>query len=482
MIPLQPIFFTIGIFLTCLAGMMVIPGLLDWVNKDYNWSAFAISTLITAFMGLLLTFANRPSDRVVLSVRETFILTAVTWGAVAFFAAIPFVLTNTTGTLTDAFFETISGLTTTGATVMTGLDFTSQGILLWRALLQWFGGIGIIVMAITVLPLLRIGGMQLFRSEFSDRSEKILPRVSQIATAILATYVFLTLLCIGLLYAAGMSLFEAICHAFATLSTGGFSTSDSSIGYFNKPLIEIITMIFMLVGAITLTLFVQSVKGKPKAIWQDSQARAFLSVTLISILLMTVWLIHIDMPFWNALRHSSFHIISMITTTGFVAGDFTAFGLFPILLILLLMMVGGCTGSTAGGVKILRYQILLSVIKSHIYQLRRPHGVFTPTYNKKPIPEGVATSVFTLFGLYMLSFALLSLGLSLYNLDLATSISAAASCLNNVGPGFGALIGPYGTYAPLPDGAKWLLMFGMLLGRLEYITILILFIPSFWRD
>ena len=460
----------------------MIPAVADWVMGDYNWLAFAVSAVVTGFIGLLMTFAARPSGAITLTIRETFILTAATWMAVSLFAAIPFILSSSTGSYTDSFFEAISALTTTGSTVIQGLDFTSNGILLWRALLQWFGGIGIIVMAFTVMPLLKIGGMQLFRSEFSDRSEKIMPRVSQIATGIVGAYVFLTLLCIILLYGAGMTFLEAVCHGMSTLSTGGFSTSDISVSYFNSPLIEWIVIIFMFIAATTFVLFIKMFQGRPNAVWEDSQARVFIKLIVGAVLMMTLWRFYEDVPFSQALRESAFNILSIITTTGFTTSDYTFWGAFPLMFFFILMMIGGCTGSTSGSIKILRYQIMFAVAKSHIFQIRRPHGIFPPTYNGKPIPDSVSISVFTFFALYIVSFGLLVMGLGIYDLDVSTTLSAAASALNNIGPGFGPVIGPSGNFATLPDGAKCMLMAGMLLGRLEYVTFLILFVPSFWRD
>lgn len=482
MIALQPIFFTIGFFLATLSGMMVIPAVTDWVQDDYNWVAFAVSAGITGFIGLLMTFAARPSGAIILTIRETFILTAATWVVVSMFAALPFILSNTTASHTDSFFEAISGLTTTGATVIQGLDFASHGLLLWRALLEWFGGIGIIVMAFTVMPLLKIGGMQLFHSEFSDRSEKVMPRVSQIASAIVMTYVFLTGLCIAFLYAAGMSFMEAVCHGLTTLATGGFSTSDTSVAYFNSPLIEWIIIVFMIIAATTFVLFVKMLQGRPKAIWEDNQARMFLKVIVLCVSVMAMWRVFGDVPVGQAIRESAFNVVSILTTTGFTTTDYTFWGTFPLMFFFILMMIGGCTGSTSGSIKILRYQIMFAVAKSHILQIRRPHGIFPPTYNGKPVPDAVSISVFTFFALYIASFGLLVMGLGLYDLDVATTLSAAASALNNIGPGFGSIIGPSGNFATLPDGAKWMLMGGMLLGRLEYITFLILFLPTFWRD
>jgi trk system potassium uptake protein TrkH len=461
---------------------MIAPAILDYAYHDINWQAFAISTVITGFMGLLITFANRPKNPFQLTIRETFILTALTWISIAVFSSFPFILSNSTVAHVDSFFEAISGLTTTGASVIRGIDYASHGIVLWRALLEWIGGIGIIVMALTVMPLLKIGGMQLFRSEFSDRSEKVLPRVSQIASAILTTYVAFTLLCMLLLWMAGMNWLEAICHAFATLSTGGFSTADSSIAHYNSPLIEAIIIVFMIIGSITFILFVKFFHGDRRALWKDHQVQTFIAVLVLSIIAVTIYRCWDGVDPVTALRESSFNVTSIITTTGFTSGDYTFWGTFPIMMFFLLMMVGGCTGSTSGSIKIYRYQIMYEVAKAHIFQMRRPHGVFLPLYNGKRIPDEIFTSVFTFFALYVVSFGLLVLGLSAYELDISTCLSAAASCLNNVGPGFGPIIGPEANYAPLPDGVKWMLMAGMLVGRLEYVTIIILFVPSFWRD
>ena len=461
---------------------MTLPALADWWVDNHNWKSFAVSALFTSFIGLLMAFSNRSSKSMALSVRETFVLTAVTWISVSCFAAIPFILSTSTSSVTDSFFEAISGLTTTGATVIQGLDFASHGVLLWRALLEWFGAIGIIVMAFTIMPLLKIGGMQLFRSEFSDRSEKVMPRVSQIATGIVVTYLALTVLCGILLYFAGMSPLEAVCHGLTTVATGGFSTSDTSVAFFNSPLIECIIMAFMFVGAITFVLFIKMGQGRYDAILKDHQARTFIVTVGILIVVMTLWRSTQDVSFVQALRESSFSVISIITTTGFTTVDYTFWGMFPLLFFFILMMIGGCTGSTSGGIKILRYQIMFAVARSHIFQIRRPHGIFPPTYNGKPIPDSVSISVFTFFGLYVASFGLLVLGLGCFDMDISTTLSAAASALNNIGPGFGPIIGPSGNYASLPDGAKYLLMAGMLLGRLEYVTFVILLMPSFWRN
>lgn len=478
----QPILFTIGILLSALSAFMILPALADFFSEDPDWEAFAVSCGITAFCGILLSLAFRPQTHQKLNVRDTFLLTAGSWVAVSFFASLPFIFSRSTNSNTDSLFETISGLTTTGATVITGLDYLSLGVLLWRSLLQWLGGIGIVVMALTIMPILRIGGMHLFRSEFSDRSEKVLPRVSQIASAIFGTYLFFTITCSVLLWLAGMNFFEAVCHAMSTISTGGFSTHDASIGFYNNVVIEVVMVLFMIIGGTTLMLYVRLLQGDAESLFKDSQVRVFLAIIVSATLAGTFWQWQQGAPFFTALRETLFNATSILTTTGFASTDFNLWGTFAVMIIFILMMIGGCTGSTSGGIKVFRYQVLFSTAVTHLRQMRHPHGIFLPRYNDKPIPEGIFASVFTLIALYVFCLGLLTLGLAFYDLDLVTCLSGAVSALGNVGPGLGHTIGPAGSFAPLPDGAKWMLMAGMLLGRLEYVTILILFSPRFWRD
>lgn len=479
---LQPVFFTIGIFLILLAVMMVAPALLDYAHHDINWEAFAISSAITGFVGGVITLANRSADHYDLSIRDTFILTALAWVFIATFAAFPFILSNTTGSHTDSFFEAVSGLTTTGASVLRGLDYASAGIVLWRSILEWFGGIGIIVMALTTMPILKIGGMQLFRNEFSDHSVKIMPRVSQIAGAIFKTYIFFTFTCVVLLFIAGMEIFDAVCYAFSTISTGGFATTEAGIAkYAHLPSIQIIIMVFMLIGSTSLLLLARFMQGDFKAVFQDSQAKTYYGICVVASLAMTLYLWQ-DMDFLTALRKGTFGTISMASSTGFNADDYTKWGSFPMVLFSLLLMMGGCTGSTSGGIKIFRFQILYSLVKTQLHHVRRPHGVFVPSYNGKKIPEEVFASVFSFLGLYILSFIFFVMVLGVYNLDIYTCFAAVAGCLSNVAIGFDQTIGPGGDFSTFPDGAKWILMLAMLIGRLEYITLIVMLFPSFWRD
>jgi len=482
MIQYRFVAFILGIFLSILAAAMAIPAGMDLLFGDPDWVYFAEAAAITGFVGVLLILSFKPEGEPVFEVRETFILTASSWIAISGFASLPFILSSAAPTFTDAFFEAISGLTTTGATVFRDLDYAPPGILLWRALLQWLGGIGIVVMAMTILPALQIGGMQLFRSEFSDRSEKYLPRVSQISSAILSTYLLISAFCGVAYWLAGMTPFEAICLMMSTVSTAGFATSDLSLGSFDSYWIEMIAIVFMLAGSITLLLFTRFLQGDSKSLWRDSQVRVYLFLIALASGMMTLWLwgtAQYDLT--SALRYGTFTVVSILSTTGFTTADFNTWGGFSLIFLFLLMFVGGCTGSTAGGIKIFRFQILFKAAKAQILQLRRPHGVFVPLYNNQRLKESEFMSVLAFFALYIFCYAGLALSLSFCGLDVISSLSGSATILGNVGPGLGSHIGPSGNYGDLSEAAKWIVMFGMLVGRLELLTLLILFTPSFWR-
>jgi trk system potassium uptake protein TrkH len=482
MIQSRFIIFVLGIFLSILAIAMTIPALMDLLYNDPDWVYFGEAAAITGFVGILLVLSFWPEDEPVFEVREAFILTVSSWVLISVFASLPFIFSSAAPTFTDAFFEAVSGLTTTGATVFNNLDYAPPGILLWRALLQWLGGVGIVVMAMTILPALKIGGMQLFRSEFSDRSEKYYPRVSQIASAILSTYLLLSVACGVSYWLAGMTPFEAICMMMTTVSTAGFSTSDLSLGYFDNYWIELTAVVFMIMGSITLLLFTRFLHGEFMPLWRDSQVRVYICLVVIASGFMGLWLWGTDRyDLVNSLRKGTFTVVSIASTTGFTTTDFDTWGSFALMFIFLLMFVGGCTGSTAGGIKIFRYQILFKAAKGQIFQLRRPHGVFVPLYNNQKLRETDFMSVLAFFALYIFCYAALALSLSLCGLDVISSLSGSATILGNVGPGLGAQIGSSGNYGELPDVVKWILMFGMLLGRLELLTLLILFTPSFWR-
>lgn len=478
---MRPIFYVIGILLFTLALGMTVPMLADLSADNPDWKTFFLCIIFTAFFGGALILTNTSTTGFSLNVRQAFVLTTASWTVLAAFGALPFTLSGMKMSITDAIFESISGITTTGSTVITGLESVPPGILLWRAILQWLGGIGFIVMAMSILPFLKVGGMQLFRTESSE-SEKALPRAAQLATSIGLIYLALTVACMIGYALTGMHPFDAWAHAMATLSTGGFSTFDNSFAHFDNPGIEFVAIIFMILSGLPFVLYVKTVRGDWKALYRDSQVRWFLTIIGISIVTMVIFLIWKEsMSFEQSLRRAAFNVASIITGTGFTMGDYGLWGGFAVSLLFFLTVVGGCSGSTTCGIKIFRFQILYSIVDAQIKQLLHPHGIFIPHYNGKAIPRDAATSVMSFFFLYALCFSVLAIALSYVGLDFLTAMSAAATTLSNVGPGLGQFIGPAGTFAPLPDSAKWMLCVGMLLGRLELFTVLVLLAPQFWR-
>ncbi len=460
---------------------MLIPAVADAVTDNPDWAVFMASAFVTLFAGGALILTTREKFRA-LVVRQAFVLTTLAWIMLAGFAALPFAFSNLGLSYTDAFFEAMSGITTTGSTVISGLDSAPPGILLWRALLQWLGGIGIIVMAIAVLPMLQVGGMQLFRMESSDASDKAFPRAAQISAATAIIYFVLTVVCAAAMWAAGMTPFEAAAHSMTTIATGGFSTSDASIGHFNSAALDWIIIVFMILGSLPFVLYLAAVRGNPRALWMDTQVRWFFAIVVVAIAMIVIWLVTaLDVDTLSAIRLSTFNVISIITGTGYATADYNAWGALPVTAFFFFMFIGGCAGSTSCGIKIFRYQVLFATARIQFRRLWQPHGVFTPLYNRRPIPESVTDAVMSFFFLFALTFGVLALLLTLIGLDFTTAVSGAATAIANVGPALGDIIGPSGTFATLPDSAKWILSAGMLLGRLELLTVLVLFTPAFWR-
>ena len=461
---------------------MVLPALADALQPNPNWQIFVLSALSTGFVGMLLVLAYRGRSGFTLDLRQGFLLTALSWLVLAAFAALPFAYLSDNLSYTDAFFEAISGLTTTGSTVLVGLDRLPPGILLWRSILQWLGGMGIIAMAILLLPFLRVGGMQLFRAESSDRSDKVVSRPWDLAAYIGLVYLGLTAVCAVTYRLAGMTRFDAINHAMTTLSTGGFSTRDASFAYFTSPAIQWTGIVFMLSGSLPFVAYIRTLRGREPFIWRDSQVRTMLGIMMAAsaVLVAVLWLGN-GSPFFDSLRLVLFNVVSVVTTSGYAAADYQLWGSLSVGIFFLLAFVGGCTGSTAGGVKIFRFQVLWIVGQAQLRHLLQPHRVAPISYGGRALPDDIAPSVLAFLFVFVGGVAVLSLGLTAFGLDLVTSLSGAVSALANVGPGLGPIIGPAGTYATLPDGAKWLLAAGMLLGRLELFTILVLFQRAFWR-
>lgn len=478
---LRPVFLVVGVLLMTLAVSMALPALVDLAVGNPDWQVFTAAGLFTLFTGGILVLTTRSESRK-LSVRQAFLLTTLAWIAMPAFAALPFRFSELHMSYTDAFFEAMSGLTTTGSTVIVGLDGAPPGILMWRSLLQWLGGIGILVMAISILPMLQIGGMQLFRMEFAERIEKALPRAAQIAGSIALIYLGLTLACAVLYWVFGMGPFDAVNHAMTTVATGGFSTRDGSIGYFESSAIDATATLFMVLGSLPFLLYLSVIRGDLLALARDSQVKWFLGILIGAVAMLIVFLWHGQGWALNeALRHVSFNATSIMTGTGYATTSFDLWGAFALPVFFFLMFIGGCAGSTTCGIKVFRVQVLYETARTQLKSLLQPHGVFIGYYNGRPIPPGVSDSVLSFFFLFVACFAAIAMGLAAMGLDFLTATSGAATAIANVGPGLGPIIGPAGNFAALPDAAKWLLAFGMLLGRLELFTILVLLAPSFWR-
>lgn len=482
LVDFRPVIFVNGILLIVLAAAMAVPAAVDWLYDDKDWQVFVMAGLVTLLAGLAMVLGARPEGRPELTTRQAFLLTTSAWVFMAAFGALPFTFSALKVSYTDSFFEAMSGLTTTGSTILAGLDTMPHGILLWRAILHWLGGIGIIVMAVAILPILRIGGMQLFKMESSDKTDKVKPRTSQVASGIVMVYVVLTILCGVLLWLAGMTPFEAVCHAMATLSTGGFSTSDASAGHWNSAWIHWILTIFMAIGGATFVLFISPWRRGRWAILTDSQIRWYLHFLIFFTIVLTLWQWAVnDWSPGDALTHSAFNVVSVVTTTGFASTDYSLWGGLPQVIFFYLTFIGGCTGSTSGGVKIFRWEVLFAMAGVHLKRLLHPHGVFVIDFNRQRISDAVVDSVLGFVVMYFLTFAVFALALTMTGMDFISSITGSATALSNVGPGLGDVIGPAGNFKPVPDLAKWLLSFEMMLGRLELFTVLVLFSRSFWR-
>lgn len=481
MIDLRPIGYVIGLALAALGATMVVPMAVDIATADGNGAGFAISALITGLTGVLLALACANADRTRLSLQQTFLLASLVWLALPFFGALPFVFGAPQARAVDAVFEAMSGLTTTGSTVFSGLETLPAGVLVWRSMLQWFGGVGIIVVAMVFLPELRIGGMQLFRSEAFDTMGKVLPRAAEIARRIFGIYVALSIACMLAYLAVGMPPFEALNHALTTVSTGGFSTSDASFGAFQGAP-EYVASAFMILASLPFVRFIQLVAGTARPLLVDTQIHAFLAIIVLVSLAMALFRLSAEgAPFEQGLREGLFNVTSILSGSGFASTDYQLWGAFPIVVFFFLGLVGGCAGSTACSVKIFRYQILIASIRAQIAKIHAPHGMFSPRYNGRKVDEDVLDSVMAFFVMFAVSLGVLAVALGLTGLDFVTAVSGAATALANVGPGLGDIIGPAGNFGPLNDTAKWLLTAAMFVGRLELMVVYALLTVRFWR-
>ncbi|ODT82542.1 MAG: potassium transporter TrkH [Pelagibacterium sp. SCN 64-44] len=481
---MKPVLYLVGMVLIATAVMMLFPLLADIYHGDADWHAFAIASALAASLGIVMVFFGRGTLQAGLTLRQAFILTPMSWFSVALVSALPFYFSGygiVSGSLADAIFEAVSGITTTGATVITGLDNAPPGMLLWRGLLQWMGGIGIIASAIAILPALGIGGMQLFRTESSDRSEKALPQIRQIITTIGGIYLGLTATAVLVYWLAGMDLFDAVVHGLTSIATGGYSTRDTSFGAWEDNGIQWFATLFMLSGSIPFVLYVRGVAGEARA-FRDRQVFTLLLFVGVVVLGLGSWLaLSGQYAIEPAFRHAAFNVVSVVSTTGYATADYSAWGNAAIGLFFGLTFIGGCTGSTSGGIKIFRFEVMAVMLRTHFMRLLYPNGIFPRIYGHRKLDDEIVGSVVAFVAVFFCCYAVLTIALMAIGLDFLTSASGAATALANVGPGLGDTIGPTGTFGPLPDSAKWLLSFGMMLGRLELFTVLILFVPRFWR-
>ncbi len=481
MLDLRPVGYVIGLLVAALGLTMLAPLAADLIADNGHWPVFLESAIITVLTGGLIALACANGVSAGLSLRQTFLLTSLVWLMLPLFGALPFYIGATNATVTDAFFEAMSGLTTTGATVFSGLEALPAGIKLWRGTLQWLGGVGIIVVAMVFLPELRVGGMQIFRTEGFETGGKILPRAGEIASRISVIYVALTVACALTYSAFGMETFDALVHAMTTVSTGGMANSDASMAFYGEA-VHYTASIFMILAALPFVRYVQILAGTAKPLLRDTQVHAFLVIIFICVMLISAWV-------WGregavtelAFREAMFNVTSIISGTGYASANYMEWGTFPVVMFFFIGLIGGCAGSTACSIKVFRYQLLVASIKSQIRQIHAPSGVFVPRYQGRPVSDEVLNSVMAFFIVFLLTLGLVAVLLGLTGLDFITSVSGAAAAIANIGPGLGEEIGPAGNYAGLNDAAKWILAMAMFIGRLELMAVLVLFTRSFWR-
>ncbi len=477
----RPILNILGLLLCIESFALLIPMCFDYINNNQDWKQFFFISCLTFFIGLVLNVGFK-KEKMKINLRQAFLLTILSWFVIALFGSLPFIYSSSGLNFTNAFFESVSGITTTGSTVIFKLDELSEGILIWRSLLQWFGGIGIIVLAIAILPTLQIGGMQLLHMEHDDPYEKTLPKINKFILEIIILYLSLTILCFFGYYFFGMNAFDSLIHSMTTISTGGFSNKNLSFAYFDSYALENISVIFMILGSLPFVVFIKFIHDQKISIFRDDQIKLFVYL-LISIILITfIWLKnYLNIDWLEALRITTFNITSILTGTGFTSSNYNNWGSFGLIIILMIMFIGGCAGSTTGGIKVFRFQILFRGVRLQIKKLTQPHAVFLVKFNKKTVTENTYTSIISFFFIYVLLFILSSIILSFLGTDFLTALSASASAISNVGPGIGEIVGPNGNYSNINDIGKWILALTMLIGRLEIFTILVLFSKNFWK-
>ncbi|WP_430461496.1 TrkH family potassium uptake protein [Thalassolituus sp. LLYu03] len=476
----RPVLYVCGILACVMAGLLLIPALYSWWVNDNELEAFFLASACVAVCGILM-LAPGYTAPFSLNARQLYLLTSLSWLQLSFYSALPLVLVDHPLSFSDAVFEAVSGITTTGSTVLSQLNTLPPSILLWRSMLQWIGGFGVIGMAVSILPFLRVGGMRLFQTESSDWSDKSLPQFHDMARGLMAVYLGMTTLCALAYWLAGMNGFDAINHAMTTVSTGGYATDDSSMGRFNYGILWIST-VFMLLGGMPFTLFIRFLTTRRLDMLKDQQVTAFLTIVLFLVAILTLQQVLAgNSDVLGVLTHTAFNIVSVITTTGFASQDYTQWGMFAVAMFFFVTFMGGCSGSTSGGMKIFRFQLSWLFLRDQMNKLVHPRGMFTVRYNGKAVSDDIMGSAVAFSFLFFLVLTFTTLALALTGLDFVTAFTGAATALANVGPGLGDMIGPAGNFAAVPESGKWILCFAMILGRLELLTVMVLLTPVFWK-
>ncbi len=473
----------VGILVLFLALAMTLPLLVGLWYRDGSVLSLLKSIGVSAVCGVAMYLLFRSEKAEIISQREGMAIVALGWTAVGLFGALPFYMGGEFSSFTDAFFESVSGFTTTGSSILTDIEGISKGLLFWRSMIQWLGGMGIIVLSLAILPFLGVGGMQLYKAEVpSPVPDKLKPRIRDTAKILWQVYALFTVLEAILLALGGMSPFDAVCHAFTTMPTGGFSPKGLSIAAYDSLYFDTIIIIFMLLAGVNFSLHYQMLRGKPLAFWRDSECRFFLGLTALLTAAVTVeiWWHAVYETVGEAFRYGAFQVISILTTTGYATANYEEWPAMSQVILLICMFLGASAGSTGGGMKCLRIMLCLKFCYKELFQLIHPRGVMRLKIAGKPIPEDVMRSVLGFLSLYVLLFAVSAVILAGMGVDFVTAFGAVAATIGNIGPGFGT-VGPVENFAMIPEAGKWLLIWCMLLGRLEIYTIIVLLVPEFWR-
>jgi trk system potassium uptake protein TrkH len=476
------IIYVVGLLILFFGLTMAAPLTVSFFLGDGSGIPMLFSLAVTILFGACMTIGFRGAEIADIRQREGMAIVFFGWTAMGFFGALPFFWGGDGLSFTDAFFESVSGFTTTGASIFTDIKSHTKGLLFWRSYIQWLGGMGIIVLSLAVLPFLKVGGMQLYKAEVpSPVPDKLKPRIQETAVTLWKVYILFTVLQILMLLAGGMNLYEAVCHAFTTMPTGGFSTKSASIAHYNSAYFDTVFIVFMLMAGINFSLHYQMLRGKPLAFWQDAEARFFIFISLVLVLLVS-WNIHGEIyhSIGDSIRYGAFQVVSILTTTGFATADYETWPAMSQVILFLCMFIGASAGSTGGGIKCLRIMILFKYCYRELFSLIHPRSITHIKISGKPVSEEIIRSVIGFLALYIGLFAICVVILSGLGVDFVTSLTAVASCIGNIGPGFG-MVGPAENYAAIPILGKWLLIWCMLLGRLEIYTVIILFVPEFWR-